>query len=537
MEKKINKKYYYIGFGVFLILLSFLIFRNGKEEFNFVIVERGNLTQELFETGSTEKGDDVKLGFKEGGRIESVLIKEGEKVSRGAVVATIDKRDLDLSLKEAEAALLSANATLDRFLKGATKEELSVVGASVESAKIALASAENNLEEQEKITDEVLRAVYQNVATLLGNVFSTAKEVEIGVNTLTNTHFTGLVVSETTSGRRSRDRITLNVKEIEEYKDLVIKAEVSFVEKEESLKKTESKLKLIIIEIDNLINVADSDFYKDKISNTEKELLRTYRGAVNTSLSQVIALLGNISSVNVETEATLTSLRGVVNSARSALNQAEAELSRVMANPDRSDVVMREAAVAQAKARVDLFKNRITDATLRSPVSGTVSSVLITGGEVVSPGSPVIVVTPDRDIQIAVNIYEGDISKVTVGDHVKASFVAFPQEEFEGEVVFINPTGKLIDGVIYYEIKIVLDEYPEKVLPQMTVDVTIRTAEKEKVLLLPERAVRRREGKQFVTILENGEKIEKEIFTGLRGEGRMVEIISGIVDGEKVIIE
>ena len=516
---------------------AFFIFKNGEEESNFVLVEKGNLAQELFETGSTEKGDDVKLGFKEGGKIEKVLVKEGEKVSRGSVVATIDKKDLDLSLREAEAALLSASAMLDRFLGGATKEELGVVNASVESAKTALASAENNLEEQEKITDEALRAVYQNVATLLGNVFSTAKEVEIGVNDLANTYFTGLVVSETTSGRRSRDRITLDVKEIEKYKDLAIKAEVSFAEKEESLEKTESELKPIIIEIDNLIDVADSDFYKDKISSAEKELLRTYRGAINTSLSQVIALLGNISSVNVETEATLTSLRGAISAAKGALKQTEAELSRVVANPDRADVVVREAAIAQAKARVDLLKNRITDATLRSPVSGTVSSVLITGGEVISPGSPVIVITPDKDIQIAVNIYEGDISKVTVGDYAKASFVAFPQEEFEGEVVFINPTGKLIDGVIYYEIKIMLSEYPEKILPQMTVDVTIRTAEKEGVLLLPERAVRRKEGKQFVIILENGEKVEKEIFTGLRGEGRMVEIVSGVVDGEKVIIE
>jgi RND family efflux transporter MFP subunit len=537
MKNRIKKKHYFILAGVFLIILAFFLFKNGDEEMDFVYVEKGNLVQELFETGSTEKGDDVKLGFKEGGRIENILVKEGEKVSRGAVVATVDKKDLELSLKEAEAILLSASATLDRFLKGATKEELIVVSAAVKSAEAALLSAENNLEEQEKITNEALRVVYQNVATLLGNIFSTVKEVEIGVEDLANTYFTGFVVSETTSGIRSRDRIRLNVEEIEKYKDLVIEEEVSFAKKEEALENTENKLKLIIIEIDNLIDVADSDFYKDKISSNEKELLRTYRGAVNTSLSQVIALLGNISSVNVETEATLTGLRGIVNSAKSALSQAEAELSRVVADPEGSDVIVREATITQARARVDLFKNRIADATLRSPVSGMISKILITRGEVVSPGIPVAIITPDQDIQIAVDIYEGDISKVAVGNNVKASFVAFPQEEFEGEVIFINPTGKLVDGVIYYEIKIMLFEYPEKILPQMTVDVIIRTAEKENVLLLPERAVKRKEGKQFVTVLENGEKIEKEIITELRGEGRMIEIVSGVTDGEKIIIE
>ncbi len=537
MKNRIKKKYFFISIGVLLIVVAFLLSKNGKEEENFVYVEKGDLVQELFETGSTEKGDDIKLGFKEGGRIESILVQEGEKVSRGTVIATVDKKDLELSLKEAEAALLSANATLDRFLGGSTKEELSIVNAAVKSAETALLSAENNLEEQEKITDEVLRTVYQNVATLLGNIFSTVKEVEIGVDSLADTYFTGFVVSETDSGRRSRDKIKLKVKEIENYKDLVIQESVSFNEKEEALKKTESELKMIIVEIDNLISVAESDFYKDKISNTEKELLRTYRGAVNTSLSQVITLLGSISSAKVETEATLTGLNGAVNSAESALNQAKAELLRATASPDRSDVTVREATVSQARARVDLFKNRIADASLRSPVSGTISKISASKGEVVSPGAPIVIVAPEQDIQIAVDIYEGDISKVTVGNNVKASFVAFPQEEFEGEVVFINPTGKLIDGVIYYGIKIVLGEYPEKVLPQMTVDTTIRTAQKENVLLLPERAVRRKDGKQFVTILENGEKIEKEVAIGLRGEGRIVEIISGLVEGEKIIIE
>jgi HlyD family secretion protein len=536
MKKKINKKYYYIGAGAFLILLAFLIFRNGKEELNFVTVERGNLTQELFETGSTEKGDDIRLGFKEGGRIESVLSKEGEKVSRGTVIATVDKKDLELSLREAEAALASAQATLQRFLSGSTTEELEVVNSAVRSAEVALLSAENNLKEQEKITDEMLRTTYQNVATLIGNVFSTVKEVEIGVDTLTNTHFTGFVVSETVSGRKSRDIIKRKVKEIEDYKSLTATT-TNYKEREDALEGVEGALNTIILEIDNIISVADSDFYKDRISNTEKEILRTYRGLVNSSLSGVISLRGTISSVKVETNAILTAARGGVDSAKSALNQAKAERSRITANPEKTDKAIREAAVTQAKARVDLFKSRIADATLKSPVSGTISNILVSSGEVVAPGSPVAVIVPEKDVQIAVDIYEGDISKVSVGNEAKATFVAFPGEQFEGEVVFVNPTGKVIDGVIYYGIKVVLNQYPERVLPQMTVDVTIRTAEKEDVLLLPERAVRRKDGKNLVLVLENGEKVEKEIVLGLRGEGRMTEIISGLNEGDRVIIE
>lgn len=536
MKKKINKKVYYIGFGVFLILLSFLIFKNGKEELELTIISRGDLTQELFETGSTEKGDDLKLGFKEGGKIESVLSKEGEKVARGTIIATVDKKELELSLREAEAALISARAALDRFLRGATGEEEEVVDSAVRSAEVGLFSAENNLREQEKIVDEMLKTVYQNVSTLIGSVFSTVKGVEVGVDSLTDTYFTGLVVSETNSGRKSRDTIKEKVEEIEGYKDQVAGI-TSYEEKEDALENVESALKIIINEIDNIISVADSDFYKDRISSTDKEALRTYRGLVNGSLSEVVTLIGSISSTNVETEAMLISAEGSVNTAESALNQAQAEKLRVTANPDSADRIIKEAAVTQAEARAGLLRSRVADATLKSPVTGVISSILVSGGEVVAPGSPVAIIVPEKDIQIAVDIYEGDISKVSVGNKVKASFVAFPAEEFEGEVVFINPTGKVIDGVIYYGIKVILDEYPEKVLPQMTVDVTIKTAEKEDVLLLPERVIRKKEGKSFVLVLENGEKVEKEIITGLRGEGRMVEVLSGVTEGEKIIID
>ncbi len=542
MAKKETKKrlsrVHFIILGVALLAVAtFLFSRNGETDLNFTQVERGDLVQELFETGSTEKGDDIRLSFKEGGRISSIIAKEGERVVRGEVMAVLDKRDLEISLREAEAALSSAEATLDRFLRGATTEEVNVTKAAVRSAETALSSAKSNLSSQERVAEETLTRAYQGIPTLLGDVFSKVKEVKIGVEDIANTYFTGIVVSETTSGRRSRDTIKRSSEEIEKHKDLAIRTDVDFSERETALRRTEDELRVIIRELDNLIVVADSDFYKDRFANTDKELLRTYRGITNIKLGEVIGLLGNISSVNADLNALISATERSVEAAETALNQAQQELLRVQANPDSADVRARRAAVDQARARVDLLRNRLDDATLRAPVGGIVSSVLGRAGEISSPGAPIFVIVPENDIQIAVDIYEGDIAKVSEGDEVRASFVAFPGEEFSGEVVFINPTGRVIDGVIYYSIKIALNEYPENVLPQMTVDVTIKTAEKSDVLLLPERAIYRKEGKNYVRILKNGEYEDREVVVGLRGEGRMAEIISGVQEGERIFFE
>ncbi len=536
-KRRFSKKYLLVLVAVFAIAAYFLFSKNGEVELNFVKAERGDLVQELFETGSTEKGEDVRLSFKEGGRISSIVAKEGERVTRGGVMAVLDKRDLEISLREAEAALSSARAILDRFLGGATKEEVNVTEAAVRSAETALSSAKASLKDQERIAEETITRTYQGIPTLLGDVFSVAKGVKIGVENIADTYFTGIVVSETTSGRRSRDIIKRSTEAIEEYKDLAIRTDVSFNERETALRSTEDELRKIIAEIDNLIVVADSDFYKDRFTDTDKEVLRTYRSLINIKLGEVIALSGNISSVNAELDARISTAERGVDAAETALNQARQELLRVKANPDSDDVRAREAAVDQARARVDLLKSRLGDATLRAPVSGIVSSVLGREGEISSPGVPIFVIAPETDVQVAVDIYEGDIAKVSVGNEVMATFVAFPGEEFKGEVIFINPTGRIIDGVIYYSIKIVLEEYPKNILPQMTVDVTIRTAEKKDVLMLPERAIYRKDGKNYVSILENGSYQDREVVVGLRGEGRMAEIISGVIEEQKVFFE
>ncbi len=531
-----KKKHYIILGIVILIIIVFLFIRNGQEEQVFVLAEKGNIVQEIFETGTTERGENLRMSFKEGGRVESVLVREGEQIIKGTIIATLDKRDLELSLQEAEATLLSAQATLDRFLRGATSEELNIIKASVNSAKTELNSAESNLVEQKKITDEALRTVYQNVTTLLGDVYLTAKDVEKEIVEISDEYFTGFVSQETREGRDSRFAIQERVKEIESYKNLT-GSSIDFVEKKQALIKVEQELKLIISEIDNIIKVAESNFYKDRFSETDKSLLRTYRGTINTSLASVISLLGSISSTETEVNATLNTTRNLIKTAENALSLAESELSKVTADPDSADVLIRQSNVNQALSRVNLLKNRIEDATLESPTSGTISSIAIREGENVSPGVTAVVITPEEDLQIAVDIYEGDISKINLGDKVKASFVAFPGQYFEGEVAIINPTGKIVNEVIYYEIKIILEDYPGNVLSQMTVDITIITDEKENILILPERAVRRRGGKSFVTVLENGELIEKEIQTGIRGTDRMIEIIAGLGEGENVLID
>lgn len=536
--KKILTKKYFIILAVALIGGAVYLFSNNENgDVDYFIAEKGDLIQELFETGSTEKGDDISLAFREGGKIESVSVKEGQKIKRGDVVAVVDKRDLNTSLREAEAALSSLRATLDGVLNPTRKEDVDFYEARVSSAKTAIRIAEDKLREQEKISEEEKKIAHQSTPVLLGSVYKQIKDIEIDIVRIARDYFSSMVVAETTSGRRSRDIIKRSTSNIEEYKNLALRSDVGFEEKNEALKEVEAELRIILKEIDSLINVAESSFYKDRFLKTDVDLLRLYRSTTNVVLGEIVAHIGSLSSTSVKINAELTMARGNVDSAKSALSEAERSLLQIKADPRSSDIRAREADIRQAEARIELLKNRMADTRLVSPAGGVVSNVLARGGEVVGGGVPVVIIAPEEEMQIAIDIYEGDIAKVKVGDRVSAKFVAFPNEIFEGEVVFINPIGRIIDGVIYFSVKIILDNYPENALPQMTVDITIRTAEKKDVVLIPERAIYRKEGKEFVQIIVNGELKEIEIETGLRGEGRMIEIISGVSEGDRILIE
>ncbi len=158
-------------------------------------------------------------------------------------------------------------------------------------------------------------------------------------------------------------------------------------------------------------------------------------------------------------------------------------------------------------------------------------------GETVQPSEPVISFISAGPFQVAVDIYEEDIVKVKVGDPVDIRVTAIPDQTFSGKVIFINPAEKLIDGVVYYEVKIdpaLTDESGVK--PGMTADITIKTAQADNVLIAPESAVTTADNKNFVQVIIDEKQQEREVQVGLKGSDGQVEIVSGLQEGEEIAV-
>ena len=68
-----------------------ILFKNGNNGKEIITVTRENITQEVSVTGKTKAQNEVELGFDTNGRVARVFAVVGDKVSRGQIIAELDK--------------------------------------------------------------------------------------------------------------------------------------------------------------------------------------------------------------------------------------------------------------------------------------------------------------------------------------------------------------------------------------------------------------------------------------------------------------
>lgn len=91
-------------------------------------------------------GTIVTVGAKISGRLSEVLVKEGETVQAGQVIARIDARDAAAVRAQAEAALVAAKAHYDELVNGTRPQEINQAKAGVDQAQAATDQAKASLD-------------------------------------------------------------------------------------------------------------------------------------------------------------------------------------------------------------------------------------------------------------------------------------------------------------------------------------------------------------------------------------------------------
>ncbi|MBE6904533.1 MAG: HlyD family efflux transporter periplasmic adaptor subunit [Ruminococcaceae bacterium] len=152
---------------------------------------------------------------------------------------------------------------------------------------------------------------------------------------------------------------------------------------------------------------------------------------------------------------------------------------------------------------------------------------------------PVAIISDLTDLYIKADINEAQISNVYVGQQVIVTGDGFEGFEYTGEVTYISPVAKQVSHTTYTEtvVSVTIDiiNADEKIRPGFSANVGIITQVSENALTVPHEALSYDENnKSCVYILKNGKIESNYVETGLMSTN-LIEITSGIEDGDIII--
>jgi macrolide-specific efflux system membrane fusion protein len=174
---------------------------------------------------------------------------------------------------------------------------------------------------------------------------------------------------------------------------------------------------------------------------------------------------------------------------------------------------------------------------IRAPISGIVASVSTQEGETVAAAftAPTFVtIIGDNSLQLVAMVDETDIANVKVGNPVRFTVDSYPARDFPGIVESIAPKATPVSGVVNYEVTINIRKDAQLLKPDMTANVSIRTAQ-HRALLLPAPAVQRDAEQSFVYVLGRNGPDRRPVVAGTKEAG-MIEIKRGISQSDEVLL-
>jgi HlyD family secretion protein len=494
---KDNKKLVYGVSVVILIVFLVLLFnKNSSNGEQTITVKTGDFLNQISASGKVIPASSVELSFKNSGRIERIyfsvdeLTQKKQIVKAGTLIAQIDTKDAQKVLHNAEINLEDAKLSLAKFKLESSNENLNTdLQKAYDDGFIAVSGAFIDLSPTITGLDNLLSAdnVSDNTARLSGQTALDYKDQAEKLYYKAKTAF-----DKSTKNFRLLNRDSLK-------EDI-----------EKIINETYDTTRILIDAIKSTKNLVDyladdRNMASDYLSS--QNTLYEYTNTINQHLSTLLTIKTNIkngkdafSSTDLDTQSLLLTIK------------------------------QKENAVEEAR-------NELSDYYIRAPFDGVITKIDAKVGEIALANTPLVSMMSVGTFQIESYIPEIHIAKIKLNDEASITLDAYGEEiKFKGQVVSLDPAETIRDGVSTYKVKLQFKEKDDRIKSGMTANVAILIFDKKNVIVLPGGTVFEKDSKKFVQVKENKKILEKEVTLGEVSSLGQVEIVSGVKDGDVVML-
>ncbi|WML33634.1 biotin/lipoyl-binding protein [Clostridium sp. OS1-26] len=125
-----------------------------KQELRNVKVQKiksGSISADVEFPGNLKAKTQVVVFPKTGGRVVSVNVNVGDKVTAGQLLYTLDTAELEANLQSQQAGLQAANANLEKTSDSALAQQVSQSEQALQKSKVRFNDAQNNYDKMQKL--------------------------------------------------------------------------------------------------------------------------------------------------------------------------------------------------------------------------------------------------------------------------------------------------------------------------------------------------------------------------------------------------
>ncbi|MET0387458.1 MAG: efflux RND transporter periplasmic adaptor subunit [Polyangiales bacterium] len=214
---------------------------------------------------------------------------------------------------------------------------------------------------------------------------------------------------------------------------------------------------------------------------------------------------------------------------------SEQELAAAKSAASRAKASLEGARAQQGAADTQLASARFTHTlgAITAPVNGVVLTAPENVGSAVTPERPLFVLAdPLERMRVDVDVAEGDIGEVRVGQEANFEVLSFPDRKFQARVERLAVEPRREGGVVTYSVRLLADNSDGVLLPGMTATVKLEVARLANVLAVRDAALR------FLPPGYDPAPPRSRVFLHVGpGQVRPVAVHAGLSDGAYTAIE
>ena len=471
------------------------------------------ISKELAFPGQAFASGQAAVIGKISGLVSEVLAETGDAVNAGDVLYIMDTTDIENSVKSVRAQIAAADAAVRAAETGVELASGSQVQSQILQASGGVNQAEAALEQSEN-----------NVG-----------QAELSIQQAQNNQAQARLALDLAESNRSQSALAVEQRQLAlEQAELAHESAAKNFEKYNSLHEAGAIS-------DNDFDNAETALKNAKITVEQAEsALKQAQASLSAVDIAVGQARGSYNSAGVAVEQAQKSY----NAASISANQAGKSYEQALESKDISENAApaegrrrAEDALAQATAQRDALNvsldtalERLDDARVTAPISGVISSRNIEPKTMIGTSSAPFTIIKVDVIEVRVNVSEGIVNALAVGDTVPVYISAatgrgggatdaYDSSVYHGNISLISPAAGVTNQV--FEVRISIDNTDGLIKPGMYAEAVFTKERSENAVVVPRSAV----------VDENGEHVVYTVPVGIAGGGSGIAAGSAVAGG------